>query len=236
MNKEFIILLAITVTILGVILSLVIHFLNRKMRKQAEYNEDQKKILLESVRDSLERQMYALNDRMVVNEVRWKDVNHLLLNNQYIDTYSDSLKTQVNYSDFIQAHGITKNDLLIDDKLIFVLTPYNDKYYEDFKQIKDTCTSIGYKCQRGDEQNFQADIFSEMLRLIVKSKIIIANINGRNPNVMYELGIAQALGKYVILVSQSPKEIPIDIQSKKIIIYRNHTELDEMLRSELKRI
>lgn len=69
-----------------------------------------------------------------------------------------------------------------------------------------------------------------MLKFIVKSNLIIANINGRNPNVLYELGIAQAFDKPVILISGEPENLPIDIKSKKFLIYKDYEELQEMIR------
>ena len=47
--------------------------------------------------------------------------------------------------------------------------------------IREVCTNKGFKCVRGDETYFKGDIFSQMLKLIVKSNLIIANINGRKP-------------------------------------------------------
>lgn len=63
--------------------------------------------------------------------------------------------------------------------------------------------------------------------------MIIANINGRNPNVLYELGITQALDKPVILISREPEKLPIDIKSKRFLIYRDYKVLQEMIRQEL---
>ena len=117
--------------------------------------------------------------------------------------------------------------------MIFILTPFHDKFREDYEVIKDVCSQNGFKAFRGDENYFKSDIFPEMLKLIVKSSLIIANINGRNPNVLYELGIAQALDKPVLLVSQKPKDLPIDIKSKKFLIYTSYTDLQEKIRKEL---
>ncbi|MCT7486360.1 hypothetical protein N5T98_04880 [Aliarcobacter cryaerophilus] len=53
-------------------------------------------------------------------------------------------------------------------------------------------------CKRADDiwedHTFIQDIFS----LIYKSKIVIVDFTGKNPNVMYETGIAHTLGKIVI--------------------------------------
>lgn len=202
--------------------------------KKKEYDSKNQKIILDDIRNSFEKQMYVINERLVQSEERWKDVNHLLLRDDYLENQL-KLNTgkQIYYSDFLRANGISENDLIIDKKLIFILTPFNDLFFEDYKVIKDICFKNGFNAFRGDEIFIKGDIFPEMLKLIVKSNLIIANINGRNSNVLYELGIAQALDKPVILISKKPEDLPIDVKSKRFLIYNNYNELEEMIRKEL---
>lgn len=226
--------ITILITIIVSILISAVAFILYLNLKKKKYDVENNQAVLESIRNSIEKQIYHLNDRLIQNEERWKDVNHLLLRKEYLENsnpITNSRKTY--YSDFLKANGITENDLIIDPRLIFILTPFNDKYFEDYKVIREVCTSAGFKCFRGDENYFRGDIFPEMLRLIVKSNLIIANINGRNSNVLYELGIAQALDKPVILVSREPEKLPIDIKSKRFLIYSDYNELQEMIRQEL---
>ena len=226
--------ITIIFTVITSALISLVAFLLFKNLKKTRYDEEENKALLESMRDSLENKMYGLNERLVINEERWRDVNHLLIRNEYKNSSTPiSNSKKVYYSNFLESNGIKENDLLIDNKLIFFLTPFHDSFYEDYKVIREVCTSSGFKCKRGDEAYFKGDIFPEMLKLIVKSNLIIANINGRNPNVLYELGIAQALDKPVLLISREPEKLPIDIKSKLFLIYRDYKELQEMIRQEL---
>lgn len=212
----------------------LVAFLLYKNLKKSRYDKEENKALLESIRKSLEHKMYGINERLVLNEERWRDVNHLLLRNEYKESATPiSNSRKVHYSNFLESNGIKENDLLIDNKLIFFLTPFHDSFYEDYKVVREACTSAGFKCKRGDEDYFKGDIFPEMLKLIVKSNLIIANINGRNPNVLYELGIAQALDKPVLLISKEPEKLPVDIKSKRFLIYSDYKELQEMIRKEL---
>jgi hypothetical protein len=214
-----------------------IAFLFYNRLKKSKYDSEQNKAVLESIRNSIEKQIYNLNDRLILNEERWRDVNHLLLRNEYIGNNTPITNSrQTYYSDFLKANGITQNDLLIDNRLVFILTPFHDNYSEDYKVIRETCTQSGFNAYRGDENYIKGDIFPEMLKLIVKANLIIANVNGRNPNVLYELGIAQALDKPVILISSEPDKLPIDIKSKRFLVYRNYTELQEMIRKELQNL
>lgn len=222
--------------IVSVLISAIAFILYLNLRKK-KYDSENNQAILESIRNSIEKQIYSLNDRLIQNEERWKDVNHLLLKNEYIKNNSPITNSrETYYSDFLKANGITQNDLVIDTRLVFILTPFHDNYFEDYKVIRDTCTQSGFNAYRGDENYIKGDIFPEMLKLIVKANLTIANINGRNPNVLYELGIAQALDKPVILISREPEKLPIDIKSKRFLIYRDYTELQEMIRQELKNL
>lgn len=220
----------------SVLITLIAVFLYSKLKKSS-YDQEANKAILESIRESLEQKMYVINDRLVQNEERWRDVNHLLLTKQYLDndeTHRQNFKAH--YSDFLKANGISENELNIDNRLVFVLTPFNERFYDEFMIIRDTCESVGFKCFRGDEKEFKGDIFPEMLKYIAQARIIVANINGRNPNVLYELGVAQAMDKSVILVSKEPKDLPIDIQSQRFLIYSDSDSLRESLKVELKKL
>lgn len=206
-------------------------------RKKAKYDKDSNRAILDEVRNSFEKQIYALNDRLIQSEERWRDVNHLLLKQKYVEANNDfRSQRQIHYSDFLKSNGVLENELIVDNRLIFVLTPFNDEFYDEFMVIKDVCSSMGFNCIRGDEKQFKGDIFPEMLRYIVQARIVIANINGRNPNVLYELGVAQTLDKNVILVSKEPKDLPIDIKSQRFLIYSDFKILSNLLKTELNKL
>ena len=75
-----------------------------------------------------------------------------------------------------------------------------------------------------------------MIRKILKANIVIANIDGRNPNVFYELGLAHALDKNTILIAKTKKEVPVDINSKYIILYQDENDLEMELKKQLLKI
>lgn len=216
------------------IIAVIATWLTAKRLKKTIYDDKENKIILESIRSSLEKQMYNLNDRMIQNEERWRDVNHLLIQDEYLKNESTlNNMGKIVFTNFLKANGISENDLLIDSRLIFVLTPFHKQFDTDYHIIREVCSSSGFTCIRGDESNFKSDIFPEILRRLVKARLVIANINGRNPNVMYELGIAHAMDKPVILISREPENLPIDIKSKKFLIYKDYNDLSEILRETL---
>ena len=205
--------------------------------KKAAYDKKNQNAILEGGRDAFEKQIYAINERLIQSEERWRDVNHLLLRKEFIENRSAlNNNRKIYYSEFLKANGISESELNINSRLIFVLTPFNNRFYNEYMIIKEVCSSSGYTCLRGDEQQFKGDIFPEMLRYIVQAKLVIANINGRNPNVLYELGVAQTLDKAVLLLSREPKDLPVDIRSQKFLVYSDSNDLSEKLKEELKNL
>jgi hypothetical protein len=232
---DFIQITSIVTALSSTVLALVTYILVRNLKKKG-YDEENHKANFEGIRHSLENKIYSLNDRLIQNEERWKDVNHLLLRKEYLENDSPNNRTkQIHYSEFLRANGISENELNPNNRLVFVLTPFNDQFYDEFMTVKGVCTSMGFTCIRGDEKQFKGDIFPEMLRYIVQSKIVIANINGRNPNVLYELGVAQALDKSVILISKEPKDLPIDIKSQRFLVFNDSNTLSALLKVELQK-
>jgi hypothetical protein len=51
------------------------------------------------------------------------------------------------------------------------------------------------------------------------AKVLVAELTGRNPNVFYELGLAHALQKPVVLVSSNEEDVPFDFQHIRFIYY-----------------
>ena len=64
------------------------------------------------------------------------------------------------------------------------------------------------------------DIFD----LIFSSRIVVVDYTGRNPNVLYETGIAHTLGKTVIPITQSLDDIPFDLKPHRALKYLPNKE------------
>jgi hypothetical protein len=49
--------------------------------------------------------------------------------------------------------------------------------------------------------------------------VVVAELTGRNPNVLYEVGMAHCLGKPVVLLCQTQGDIPFDLSTRRVVIY-----------------
>lgn len=227
-TKEFITLITIVLGFLSVIMGFMSYIITQ--RKKSIYDDRRSKIELDYLRVKLERELYELNDRLSKNNEQFKEMNYFPLTG---NSYIKGKKEQLIFNSFLADAGLIESDLEIKDKQIFVLTPFHPDFDETFYAIRSISANAGFKCFRGDEQNFQSDIFPHILKCIVSSEIIIANISGRNPNVFYELGIAHALNKKVILIAESDSELPIDLRSKRVLFYKDLKDLLVKLPYEL---
>jgi hypothetical protein len=73
---------------------------------------------------------------------------------------------------------------------------------------------------RADAEIFgTGKIVDQIYRGLNASKVLVAELTGRNPNVFYELGLAHGLNKPVVLVSSNEADVPFDLQHIRVIYY-----------------
>ena len=230
--NELYIILPITVTLIMSISVLLIDILSRN--RQSKYNDEKNRIELDQARAYYEEKLYRIQNELMENERRWSDVNNLVLSAQ---VKNDANSTNIETIELIQKNfGIENLDSTENKKSVFVLTPFLEKEFETFEVIKNTCMEVNLTCTRGDEVFRDKDILTHIISSISKSSVIIANLNGRNANVFYELGICHSMGKPVILISRNKNNLPFDIQNKNIVFYSELSELQTQLKNELLKI
>ena len=120
---------------------------------------------------------------------------------------------------------------------VFVIMPFDAEFQDVFDLIKRLLEKeCGRKVLRADESVNQQNILQDIVHSIQGSEIIIADLTGRNPNVFYELGLAHALDKNVILMAQDIEEIPFDLRPYRVILYSTHFSKIDDFKNKLKRI
>ena len=127
-----------------------------------------------------------------------------------------------------------------DPKLVFVLMPFRpkrefDEIYEKGIRPGWESSDVAFHCLRADEWFHTRDIMCEVCRHIQRAHYIVADMTGRNPNVFYELGLAHAFGKDVVLITQSEDDVPVDLLPMYRVEYEPGTEGLSRLAAELHR-
>ena len=196
--------------------------------RHSRYDMELKRAEIELLRKSMESKIYAETEKLTAKENRWKDVNHLVVEAQEYASDTSDLE-----SEFVRSAGVRAQNNKINKRKVFILTPFHDRYDETYNVIRGVCEEAGLSAYRGDEKYISGNILSHIIKEIASASVVIANLDGRNPNVFYELGIVHAMGKPVIMVSSNIDGVPFDLQSQRIIVYENIEKLKSKLNSAL---
>lgn len=122
--------------------------------------------------------------------------------------------------DFSGLLGTNRN--LKVENLCFVLMPFSEKFDSIYRDIIiPTVEETGLNCKRADDLFNTGPIIVDIFEYIQKAKVLIADLSEKRPNVFYEVGLAHALEKDVILISQDIDDVPFDLKHRRCIIYKD---------------
>ncbi len=121
---------------------------------------------------------------------------------------------------------------VIQNDLVSVMMPFGG-FNDVYDAIKNACIQSGFRCKRADDIWVNTTILQDIFDLILVSNIVIVDFSNKNPNVMYETGIAHTLGKTVIPISQSLDHLPSDLQSHRVLTYLKNSEGLSVLQTRL---
>lgn len=123
------------------------------------------------------------------------------------------------------TESLISNEAIIDQNLVFVIMPFSSEFDRIYQQgIKEPISGLGLNCMRVDEDIYLDGIMKRIRELIAKANLIVAEISYSNPNVMYELGLAHAMNKKVIILSKSIDSVPFDLRHIPIVVYGSNIE------------
>nr|WP_123784632.1 hypothetical protein [Pirellula staleyi] len=102
----------------------------------------------------------------------------------------------------------------------FMMMPFGtwfDKYYKEIfaPAIKDA----GFEPIRGDEIFTTGTVVEQIWEQVQKSTVLLADLSDRNANVYYELGLAHAASKPVVLTASKIEDVPFDLRHLRVIVY-----------------
>lgn len=112
----------------------------------------------------------------------------------------------------------------IESTLASAMMPFDAGFTVVYDAIRQAAHNAGLRCRRADDIWENSAIIQDVVALIDRSRIVVCDCSGRNPNVFYEAGIAHTLGREVILITQSEHDIPFDLRHLRYIRYLNNAE------------
>ena len=120
----------------------------------------------------------------------------------------------------------------------FIVMPFREKEFQQsiyFDVIKPFIEDeFKISCYRVDEDSLPDRIDNKIYSYILRAAFVVAEVTTRNPNVLYELGLAHMLEKDCIILTQTPhSEVPFDINRISAEPYENEDELRSYLRRSI---
>lgn len=115
----------------------------------------------------------------------------------------------------------------------FLIMPFATELDFVHRVIADVVSSFGIHCIRADEVYLSRPVMEDVKQMIAGADLVICDFTGRNPNVYYEAGLADAWRKDWIVLSQTSEDMTFDVRHIRSIRYSNTMGADIRLRDEL---
>ena len=103
----------------------------------------------------------------------------------------------------------------------FVMMPFADPIGSYYASVfEPAIKKAGLTAVRADADIYgTGKIIDQIWSGINAARVLVAELTNRNPNVLYELGLAHALKKPVVLVSSNEGDVPFDVKHVRVIYY-----------------
>lgn len=117
-----------------------------------------------------------------------------------------------------------ESHLVRDENLVSVMMPFKAEFKSVYSALQKASKAVSLSCVRADDIWEHHVIIQDIVNIIARARVVICDCSGKNPNVFYEAGIAHAIGKEVILITQSDDDIPFDLRHLRYIRYLPNNE------------
>ncbi len=130
------------------------------------------------------------------------------------------------------------------EKKCFIITPIGDSNSVIFRKAKGVIESVirpvlqknGFNdIKAAYEINISGMITTQIINRIIDDDLVIVNLTGNNPNVMYEMCLRHVVAKPIIHICENGTILPFDIKDSRTIFYENDMLGVSELKESLKR-
>lgn len=188
---------------------------------------------------------YSSNVLNVLSTIARRDLTALQVIENYIrenfpgeSTYISAKPSERRITFAPNVFSVPASDVELD--LVALMMPFSAEFAPVHHAVRDACTSTFRRCLRADDIWEESTIMQDVFNLIFRAHVVVVDFSGKNPNVMYETGIAHTLGKHVIPISQSLDDVPFDMKHHRVLKYLPNAEgmqtLQTMLALKLRQV
>lgn len=112
-------------------------------------------------------------------------------------------------------------------RLCFVVSPIGSPGSPERKRsngylrevIEPVAGKAGYRVERADHDKAPGIVTEAIVNKLVLADLVIADLHGPNPNVMYEVALRHATGKPIVQMISDGEALPFDIGGMNTILY-----------------
>ena len=117
----------------------------------------------------------------------------------------------------------------------FVMMPFRapfDRYYESV--FRPAIVAARLEPVKANDLFRPSPIVHDLWKMIQDAKVLLAELTTKNANVFYELGLGHAIGKPIVMISETMDDVPFDLQQLRVLKYdKNDPAWGEKLASSI---
>jgi len=118
---------------------------------------------------------------------------------------------------------------LVIPNTVFIVMPFKKEFEDLYKVYKAVCNDFGFDAVRTDKVISLEKIVPRILNGIRHSAFIIADVTETSPNVFYEIGFAEGLGRPIIATAKVGTKLPFDIADTPVTFWDDLGDLKAKL-------
>lgn len=127
-------------------------------------------------------------------------------------------------------NSVLKGDREVEEKkTCFIITPIGGDNTEIRRAaegiidavIQPILESLGFEVAVAHRMYRTGSITKQVLSRIINDDLVIANLSGLNPNVMYELAVRHSVRKPLVQICEKGTNLPFDINEERTIFFTN---------------
>lgn len=125
-------------------------------------------------------------------------------------------------------------------KKVFASMPFAMQYDDTFLvAIQPAAINLGAIAERVDHNGQAGNVVTQIQTMIKAAEVVVADLSDSRPNVLHEVGYAEALGKPVVQICSTPSsQLPFNVRNNQTIQYSigQTAKLQKKLETELQKV
>jgi len=141
----------------------------------------------------------------------------------------DNLNQDTDDVDQLAEDLLALCESLIIPNTVFIVMPFKEEFDELYSVYKTVCKDFGFDAVRTDKVFSLEKILPRILNGIRHSAFVIADVTETSPNVFYEIGFAEGLGRPIIATAKEDTKLPFDIADTPVTFWNSLEDLKAKL-------